>query len=190
MVYWGLLAEDFLQFRFDLLSAQTTLQYLAVGGKEDDFGNASDGVEVCGDLLRIDDLWIGNFLFLDGLQRNFGLVPGGNAEDLQPLIFIIVVSGDEVGNLASSRAAPRCPEINEHILAATYIVGEPRCLTFILHSEVLEHIALFRTIKLCVNSFFKLNDDRLPLNGLIALSYKRKHFLSVFLRLMPHRRQH
>ena len=56
------------------MTVQTTSENRSVGSKEDDFGDAFDAVEVGGNLLQIDDLWVRHLFFSNGFQRSFGLV--------------------------------------------------------------------------------------------------------------------
>ena len=45
---------------FEFLAAETTVKDCAVGGENDDFGNAGDGIGIAAGLLRVEHLWIWN----------------------------------------------------------------------------------------------------------------------------------
>ena len=45
---------------FEFLAAETTVKDCAVGGENDDFGNAGDGIGIAACLLRVEHLWIWN----------------------------------------------------------------------------------------------------------------------------------
>ena len=95
-----LFSEDFLQFLFDVLSAQATLQYPAVWGKEDDVRDAVDAVRA--GLLHRDaeELRVRDVEPFDGLLGIFLIVPADQTEHLKLVaasprrpLFCIVPSG-------------------------------------------------------------------------------------------------
>lgn len=45
---------------FEFLTAETTVKDCAVGGENNDFGNAGDGIGIAACLLRVEHLWIWN----------------------------------------------------------------------------------------------------------------------------------
>ena len=101
-----LFPEDFRQLHSKSLTAQAAGEDSAVGGEEDDMGDASDMVGIGGNLLCVDNLRVGNAVAFDGHQRIFGLVLCGNAENLKALVFIFVVSGNDLRDFHSAGAAP------------------------------------------------------------------------------------
>lgn len=101
-VFW----EYLFKFSVDLLSAKTTGEDGAIRGEEDDVGDASDMVGIGGNLLGVDNLRVGNAVVFDGLQRVFGLVLYGDADDLQAAILVFVVGGDDLRDFHSAGAAP------------------------------------------------------------------------------------
>ncbi len=102
----SLFLECLLKFSVDSLSTQTTGENCAVGGEEDDFGDAFDAVEVGGYFLRVDDLRIGNLLFLYGSQRSCRFVPCGYAHHFQTFVLISVVCSDKVRYFPSAWSTP------------------------------------------------------------------------------------
>ena len=78
---------------FEFLAAKATVKDCTVGGKNDDFGNASDGIGIAAGLLRVEHLWIWNLKFCNGFLSVFGVVPSGNAEH-QHLVAILLVYVD------------------------------------------------------------------------------------------------
>ena len=75
---------------FEFLAAETTVKDCAVGGENDDFGNAGDGIGIAACLLRVEHLRIWNLQFGDGFLCVFGVVPSCNAEH-QYLVAILLV---------------------------------------------------------------------------------------------------
>ena len=135
------IVEYLFEFPIDVLTAQPTGDDGAVGGEENDVGDTADIVDVGGYLLCIDDLRIGNAVILDGFQSVFGLVPCGDADDLQTTVLIFVVGFDDVGDLLTAGAAPRSPEVCKHILASAHVITKSGGLSDVLYGEVHKRLA-------------------------------------------------
>ena len=69
--FWSLffVVEYFRQFFINGVTTQVSGDDGAVGAEEDDFRDAGDAVSIGGNLLRVNDLRVGQLLFLDGFLR-------------------------------------------------------------------------------------------------------------------------
>ena len=82
-------------------TSQTTCEDCAVWSEKDDVGNALDVVCFGGSLLRIDDLRVGNAVFLDCSKTAFWLVPRCNANNLQAARLVFIVGINKIMRFAS-----------------------------------------------------------------------------------------
>ena len=98
--------KDFFEFLLYFLTAKATGKDGAVGGKEEDVGDANDAVEVGGYILRVEDLRVRNLLFLYGSQRSCRFVPCGYAHHFQTFVLIFVVCSDKVRYFLSAWSTP------------------------------------------------------------------------------------
>ena len=82
--------KHFRQFHFDLVSTQAAGEDGAVGAEEDNFRDAGDAVSIGGNLLRVNDLRVGQLLFLDGFLR---LVHLGVGQRIHTAFVVVEVDG-------------------------------------------------------------------------------------------------
>lgn len=143
MLISRLLLEYFSQFLFQFLPIDVAGDDGAVGGKEDGMREGINSVKCSRNVLGIDNLRIWDAEVTDGFFCLFGFVAEGNAKHRQPSLLVLLIEANQVGNLLSAWATPRCPEVGKYILAASDIVREACGLSVVFYGKILEHLALF-----------------------------------------------
>ena len=113
--------------------------------------NALDAVEIGRNSLRVDDLVPVHAISLGGVHGCLRLIPNSDAEHIEIVTDVLVIDLLDVRDLPLARAAPRCPEVNEDVLALTYIVGKLNAVDV----EVGEHRPLGGCL-FCIDSFLHL----------------------------------
>ena len=138
------IVEYLFEFPIDVLTAQPSGKDGTVGSEKEDVGDAVDAVELQDRHSRIEYLRIGNVLLTDIFEAALRFLQTGDTHDLQTFVLVFAICCHDVRYLLAAGAAPRSPEIDEHVLATTYIVAESLLFAVELYGEIAEHRTLTR----------------------------------------------